>query len=247
MFCIGFYLLRSLAGTYPEPVLTRDAASGRAYLPMNTFLTTLAAIALAGSAHAATFAPSSSAAFDAECGTCEIITPTVRAGNRAVNGDWEVAISDTGLDQKQLPWVSGAGYGYGLTYVAATGMLTLELGSVSSATMIDLGAANTIYLRTRAEPGGTTAFSGPGFSLANDGTSADKSEWLKVTDFKDGDGNFSLSGTMSFDFGTALKKNGSNFIVQAKIADVAPVPLPAAGLLLVGALGAMGALRRREG
>ena len=209
--------------------------------------------------HAATVTSISAAQFAEACDACEIAVPTIRSGNRALNGDWEVAVSDGGAASQQLQWVTGQPAALSLSYASATNLLSLQVTgqgrSVTSSGTIDLSAANAIFVRARASTGGTSSFTDLVLNgqavggLSSDGSMPGGATFLQLGDVFDGTGDFTLTGSLVFDFGTAARVNGSNFAGQFKIGtvEVAPVPLPAAGLLLLAGLGALGALRARRG
>ena len=117
-----------------------------------------------------------------------------------------------------------------LSQGTATALFTNKVAAGTSATVRDDGGFLDFVFRTNGlKPKGHPA-------IANGGASDDKRLGLAFSDI------FNEGRSVIAAFGDGRGDNDyDDLVVQI---DVAPVPVPAAGLLLVGALGAMGGLRR---
>ena len=239
---------------------------------MKTILIAAAAVAttLAGAADALSTAPfTGDDTFNELCnrGTsnqdCELAIGELRGGNNALDGDWEVGVQrpGDGPDQaRQNVWPNGSAAAFAFDYVAATGALSLMVdGGPTSILALGAGGldgARSLLIRARSQDaenrveltnlmlGGRmlddVLFAGGGWQGAS---------YLRVNGF-DFAGDWRLTGDATFAWDGAFPR-GSRLDVNFKVTDlgeaVAPIPVPAAGVLLLGALCAMGAAGRRRG
>lgn len=189
---------------------------------------------------------------------CEFAIGELRGGNNALNGTWEVGVQrpGSGPDQsRQNVWSNGAATAFTFDYVAATGALSLAVGD-GPTSLLSLGAggldgAQSLFIRARSEDaankveltnmtlGGEALddllFAGGGWRGAS---------YLQVGAF-DFASDWTLAGDATFAWEGAIPRN-SRLDVNFKVTDVvAPIPVPAAGVLLLGALGGLGLARRR--
>ena len=193
----------------------------------------------------------------------EVAVAEIRGGNSQLNGDRELGINAPGgapVAQGQFDVQDGVQYAFSIAYNAATTTLELDFGGTSiSSSDFDLSAADTLLVGGRfandssnVQKNGTLSLSGltlGGESLPdlNAGNTSGYDGYT-VTGFDFGS-DFTLSGFAIFDY--AAGGNGtqvaSNLATQFKFVDgPAPVPLPAAGILLLGALGGLGLVKRRR-
>ena len=233
-----------------------------------TLIAAAGLIALSGAAHALGTAQfTGDATFNELCnrGTsnqdCEFAIGELRGGNNARNGDWEVGVQRPGQgpDQsRQNKWSNGSAAAFTFDYVAATGALSLALdGGPTSILQLGpngLDAARSLFVRARSEDAANkvelTNLTLGGHVLDDilfaGGGSAGAS-YLRVDGFDFG-ADWTLAGDATFSWEGTMPR-GSRLGVNFKVTDVepvAPVPVPAAGVLLVGALGALGLARRRR-
>lgn len=127
-----------------------------------------------------------------------------------------------------------------------TYLLTVDtdptVGSNNGIVYNPLGAISTgYYLGTSASGAGGTPFSAPGTGALGNFSVAQNSVNMAFVGAPLGSGKFTFT-LSAFDGGTLVNSASMYVVVNAP----APVPLPAGGLLLVGALGGLAALRRRK-
>jgi hypothetical protein len=109
---------------------------------------------------------------------------------------------------------------------------------------------NGLALRTRTVGGSSIQFDELVFkgqnigSYNNNNTGSDPIvDWLLLSDFGDLSDGFTLNGKVTLDW-TGAAPTHSNLAFQIKGANVAPVPLPGAALLLASGLLGLGWLKR---
>ncbi len=228
-----------------------------------TFAAAAAAIALAGAAQAATFTnlPGFGDVDFVGGGleAAEVAVGEIRIGNNsATGGDREMGINTpppaAPVAQGQFKFTNGTAYAFDFGYVASTQTLSLTLGStvISTTHFTDIGSANSLFLRaaSRNDTSGVDSTALTNLQFNSGGVlgsllSADGARtYAKITDVDFGS-DWNLTGDIAFTgFGSRL---GSNYSAQFKLVNApAPVPLPAAGLLLLGALGGLGVAKRRR-
>jgi hypothetical protein len=174
-----------------------------------------------------------------------------RAGNLGFAGDQEFVLQSGGnFMQAQYDW--GTGMGFALSYSAATTTLTFGLPGASPESLAiatDLSAANAILLRlgrggTHSLTMSNLTFNGAALNPASVSTNTDNNlgNFLYLTGLNS-TADWSITG-----FADLTGGRGSQPAFQFKIgeAPVAPIPLPAAAWLLIGGLGALGAVARRQ-
>ncbi len=201
--------------------------------------------------------------FRTVCNTaaCELAVAEGKIGDMGGAATWEVglgvpttAISPT---TAQNSWT--AQRGFNLIYDAdggagGGGKLTFIVSGSTPNDLtrdVSLGGASTIFIRafgsstTSMNLTNLTFAQGSSSHLLDGGALSSNStaQYLAFFGF-DSTADWTVAGTAAL--GTRVA--GSNPAFQIKITDVPPIPLPAAGLLLLGGLGALGvAARRRRG
>jgi hypothetical protein len=186
---------------------------------------------------------------------CEFGVGEIRFGNGALSGDRELGINDpTGAPdaQGQFAWASGTPYAFSFMYDLSAGEFVLDVGGTAiSATAPSLAGANALFIRTRDRNAtnfiALTNLALNGHAVPNAGAlggfSADP-EYVQVSGI-DFASDWSLTGDVTFtDDGSS---RGSSPAAQFKVTNVAPVPLPAAGWMLVAGVAGLAAMRRRAG
>ena len=190
---------------------------------------------------------------------CELAIGELRGGNNALNGTWEVGVQRPGSapDQAgQNVWPNGAAAAFAFDYVAATGALSLAVdGGPTSVLALGAGGLDggqSLFIRARSEDDanrvelrnlmlhgsalGDLLFAGGGSQGAS---------YLQVGGIGFA-GDWTLTGDAIFSWEGSIPKN-SRLDVNFKVTDVvAPIPVPAAGVLLLAALGGLGLTRRRR-
>jgi hypothetical protein len=187
----------------------------------------------------------------------EVAVGEIRIGNNGLSGDRELGINTpppaANVASGQFSFTSGTAYDFDFGYVAATNTLTLSLGGTSIFTDVftNVGDANIMYIRaaSRDETGDVEStllsdimFNGGGVLgsvLSEDG--ARTYATITGADFAS---DWNLTGDLTFTgpFG----KTGSNYAVQFKLVETTPIPLPAAGWMLIAGVGGLVALKRRR-
>jgi hypothetical protein len=192
---------------------------------------------------------------------------TLRAGNRAGNGDWELGIVDAGdfptlgLGQLAMSATNGLSQvapDQGFTTYLADGTTTLSfvLDNGASESLVSLSGglptgANAVFLRART-PGGDAVASLTGLSITflsdmstvalGDLVGGNPAQYVGIVSHK-------LAGgfTIGFDAGQfdPLGFGGSNVILQTKIG-TSVVPEPATWAMLITGFGLVGAGMRRR-
>jgi opacity protein-like surface antigen len=226
----------------------------------NVLIAAAFGLALPVAAQAATVTqldPYGFAEFGAVGGT-ELGVGELRGGNAGPSGDWEVdarnQASAVGGTQSQYDWPTGdSSTAFRLsTSEANGGTMTMELldangGSlVADTTSIVLGDADAMYVRVRGRTEASLTGMMLGATNIGDLTSVNGDDaWLRIGDYAWG-ANWVLTGTINF-VGLPSNGNGSNWAAQFKLVDEpAPIPLPAAGWMLLAGLGGLAALRRKQ-
>lgn len=227
-----------------------------------------ALLASTAASHAATVAvgPADDAAFRDLCRGCETAVAEIRGGGP---GEWELdARAASGPDargQTDFAIASARAYAFHVVYAADTDTLALGAGSQGAPLAYDwialdaaqaarFGQTTSLMVRARArdwaggvEHGATrlTDLTLDGRALG-DLEAVDGASYLAVSGF-DFTRSFEITGAFRFDY--AGTRPRSHHAAQFKFTDleVAPIPVPAAGLMLLGALGALGAARLRRG
>jgi len=173
-----------------------------------------------------------------------------RWGNNALNGDWEIAVgfptSNTPTQTiKQFVWTGSLDFT--LSYDGAN-MLTLDYGASTPLTYTDAGvdfsAYNALALRTDGRKGDSIITDVNFGGYAPQTLEATSSVEYLVFDGVDTTSPWSLSGTI--DFAAQDNNRGSQPSLQIKMADVAPIPVPAALPLALLGLGGFGLYARRQ-
>lgn len=195
-----------------------------------------------------TLAAASSFALLAALGTASAATFTIEPGSASVNGldicwpgDCELVggVNTTSFDldtagqsetisdlftwsiDSTSNWATGLG-GYDVE-------VTLNFSSPTSASANNSGYAGFVVAAGHLSAGGL---------LWNNGGTGS-------VDFGDGHVlSYQLDNVLAFGLGTSTTSGGTFTLVQAP--EVAPVPLPASALLLMGGVGALGGLRARR-
>lgn len=180
---------------------------------------------------------------------CEFAAGELRIGG---SNTWEVGIqSPPGHPVSTRDVVWGNATPTAFTFGFDGTELSLTTGGVTStATISDLGGVQSMFIRTRGLQKDTVTLSGMTLNghaipdLAPRGAGGGNAGYLQVSGI-DWSANWTLAGLATFSWAGNMP-NQSNLNVTFKLTDVAPIPLPAAGLLLLGALGGLGAMARRK-
>ena len=198
---------------------------------------------------------------------CEVAVAEARGGNGLSSGDQEVTLRDPKTNGFTFSGVNGqlainandaygnpgATYNFSIGYDALLKSVTYVTGPRTLTKAIDMAEAETLFIRLSNQ--GNNSFNllnmnlvGGGQTVALGSMTDAGVSYLRVSGF-DFTQSFSLTGTYRFatDIFTTgpNRNNGSRLSVQFKFTDiVTPVPVPAAGMLLIAALGAL-RLRRR--
>ena len=190
---------------------------------------------------------------------CEFAVGELRGGNNAANGTWEVGVQRPGggPDQpRQNVWSNASAAAFTFDYVAATGALSLMVdGGPTSVLALGAGGldgAQSLFIRARSEDARnrvelTDMMLGgdPLDDLLYAGGGSQGASYLRVDGF-DFAGDWTLTGDAIFSWEGSIPRN-SRLDVNFKVTDVvAPIPVPAAGVLLLAALGGLGLARRRR-
>lgn len=121
------------------------------------------------------------------------------------------------------------------------GLAFSESGELPSSGSFADGETGTVTVASGSNLGGMTFSSPNGYSATPYGTNS-----YDFGVFYLGDGTSLTSFFIAYDDMPGLAPNDDNHDDYIIRVDVAPVPIPAAGFLLVGALGGLAALRRRK-
>lgn len=218
---------------------------------MKRIMTTAAALLIAGQAGAVTLTTVND--FDL---SGEVAVGEIRAGNVGTERELGINAPDgTNLEAGSVEGLLADGdYSFTFGFAAATNTLSIVFAGLGlQTTAFDFGGADTLVLRAYGRPGNDTRFDASttlsGLTLNGtplDGTVAGVGGAdLAVVDGFDFSEDFTLEGTISFD---GIDEGGrrSQLAAQFKVVDVAPIPLPAAGWLLIAGLGGLAAMRRRK-
>lgn len=191
---------------------------------------------------------------------CEFAVGELRGGGPTT---WEIGIQNppgSPTDTKQFAWGNGTPHAFLFSYDAGLGSLSLQIleGTttlVSSATAIALDGVQSMFLRLRdnddAQGPGSVALTGMTLNahalpdLAANGPGSPGAGYLHVFGI-DWTQDWALAGVATFSWAGAAIPTQSRLNVNFKLTDVAPIPLPAAGWLLMSALAGLGALARRR-
>ena len=198
--------------------------------------------------------------------SCEVAVAEARGGNGTASGDQEITLRDPQTNGYSFSGTNGqlainandafgdpgATYAFAISYDAAADLLIYGVGTRTITRSVVMDPVQTLLIRLASRGFGDfnilnmslTGAAGT-FSLGSM-TDPDVS-YLRVTGF-DFTSNFTLTGTYQFTQNIFTsgpnKNNGSLQAVQFKFTDIAAVPVPAAGALLLAGLGVLG-LRRR--
>ena len=195
---------------------------------------------------------------------CEFAVGEIRGGNGDDGGDWEVAIQNppgSPVDKKNLAWTNGATYGFTFSYSQGSGDLALSVTGpegtgVTSSTSLGadgLAEMNRLFIRTRSDgPEDRIEF----FDLELDGQSignltyrgpgSANAAYLDITGF-DFSGDWRLAGDVVLTWSGDAIPLRSALDANFKLTETtSTVPLPAAGWMLLGGLGAIGVLASRR-
>lgn len=184
---------------------------------------------------------------------CERGVAEIRGGNGAANGDPEYTVR-TGSDgfagpAGQLAISQGSAFDFLIDYDGA-GILSFTVdGNAAQTQRVDFSGVNALFIRTRNSDGSFSITDLVLDGMMADDITAPGLSFARVDDL-DFQSMFRISGTTIFanDIVTSgpMRNGGSNLAAQFKFAEVAAIPVPAAGILLLGALGGLGAIRRQK-
>lgn len=190
--------------------------------------------------------------------SCEVAVGELRGGSGTVAGDWEVGVqSPPGVPQnvQQTAWGNGVANPFSFGYSAATNMLSLTAGGVTSTAGADLSGATSMFIRARSNDDargmGSMALTGlsiGGMALPDVIPAAgggDGAAYLQVFDI-DWAADWVLEGVATLSWDGATIPSGSRLGANFKVTNLAPVPLPAAAWLLIGGVGVLAAASRRR-
>lgn len=157
-------------------------------------------------------------------------------------------------EETDFTHANGAARAFSITFDAAAKRLAVDFAGTTLSAPESLDGFETLVLRARAGTRGGVFVTDlvvngvPVPDLSVGQGAADRRAYLALTGF-DPSEPFAMTGNATFAFPAGGRRPNSAVIFEAKFTDVAlaPVPLPAAGLLLLGALGCAAALRRRRG
>ena len=197
---------------------------------------------------------------------CEVAVAEARGGNGTAGGDQEITLRDPQTNGYSFTGTNGqlainaddaygnpgATYGFSIAYDAASDLMTYGVGPQTITRSVVMDPARTLFIRLRT--GGAGDFNILNMSLTGAagtfslGSMTDPGvSYLRVSGF-DFASDFTLSGTYEFTENIVTsgpnRNNGSRQAVQFKFTDIATVPVPAAGALLLAGLGALGFRRR---
>ena len=192
--------------------------------------------------------PATDADFVALCGgTCETAVAEIRAG-RGGPGEWELDArggSEGPNAQVDHDLASRTSYGFHVFYNQEMNKLAVGAGDAGLPWAYDtvslgerFGETHSLFIRARGESGQRTELSDMAIGGQAIGglVAVDGAKYLTVTDLDFGE-SFEITGTFFFDY-QGVGAPRSRFATQFKFTDlppeVAPVPVPAAGLLLLG-------------
>ena len=200
---------------------------------------------------------------------CEVAVAEARGGNGLNSGDQEVTLRNPKTNGFTFSGVNGqlainandaygnpgATYDFSIGYDALLKSVTYIAGPRTLNKAIDMAEAETLFIRLSNQ--GDNSFSllnmnlvGGGQNVALGSMTDAGVSYLRVSAF-DFTQSFTLTGTYRFasdiTSSGANRNHGSRLSVQFKFTDiVTPVPVPAAGTLLLTGLAALGKLGRRQ-
>ncbi len=193
---------------------------------------------------------------------CEYAVGEIRFGNGEDDGtERELGINDAAthpIAEGEFGWTqtglfdNGQTLDFSFSYDAGSGFFELDVAGTRIATIdsIDLDGAQSLFIRIRDKDTddfvALTALTLEGHAIPNAsalGGFSSSVEYVQVFGI-DFDADWTLAGQLAFAIGN--DSSGSNPAAQFKVTNVAPIPLPAAGWMLIAGLGALGALRRRR-
>lgn len=191
---------------------------------------------------------------------CEYAVGEIRFGNGGSSGDRELGINQANGStfpgaEEDVAWVSGTSYAFSFAYDQLASEFTLDVGgTIIDAAAPSLAGANALFIRTRDKNAtnfiALTNLQLNGHPVPNTGALGGFSsavEYVEVSGI-DFTADWSLTGDVTFTFTSGPDgARGSSPAAQFKLTQVEPIPLPAAGWLLIAGVGGLAALRRRAG